>query len=408
MATPPRLHLTGFGKRDIVHWVAILVMALLPTLGLLAGPSYAPLVFGTAGIGLIGAIAAQRRLPPLDMGVALLALGFAGLCWLSAIWSVNSTQSLRAATQVSLILLASVIVVSLRDWPERLAVTAFNILALAILVGTAPVAIDMATNYKIGFLHLGWETPAQAHKYNRGLNYLILVAWPVLGFLATARRWKELALVVLPLTACIVLGQSGSARAGAVIGLLVFALTWALPRLGARLLAAGLIGVPLSLPLLLRAFADFRSSIAAQLPQSGLHRLEIWDYMSLRILEKPILGWGIMGAKFVPIHPDEISAYVLATELGAHPHNQWIQLWLELGAVGVAFGLALIWLALSRIARLAPPLRPFAYGAMASAVACSFFNYEVTTDSWWAALGVSALLFALLGRLRTPTHSDVS
>jgi hypothetical protein len=51
---------------------------------------------------------------------------------------------------------------------------------------------------------------------------------------------------------------------------------------------------------------------------------------------------------------------------------------------------------LYRISRLAPPILPYAHATFASAVVISCVNFEVTTDSWWAALAASAWLFAAL------------
>jgi len=60
--------------------------------------------------------------------------------------------------------------------------------------------------------------------------------------------------------------------------------------------------------------------------------------------------------------------------------------------------LALALLALARIRRsLTPEVQPFGHAAFASALTISLANFEITTDSWWAALVASAYLFAALG-----------
>ncbi|HLB99314.1 MAG TPA: hypothetical protein VJK90_16690, partial [Acetobacteraceae bacterium] len=82
-----------------------------------------------------------------------------------------------------------------------------------------------------------------------------------------------------------------------------------------------------------------------------------------------------------------------------YPHNQWLELWVELGVPGAALGLAFALLLLHRIRRLPEPLRPFAYAAFAAAMSFASVEYEVVTDSWWCALAASAVLFAILGRL---------
>jgi O-antigen ligase len=82
-----------------------------------------------------------------------------------------------------------------------------------------------------------------------------------------------------------------------------------------------------------------------------------------------------------------MAGYLYVSPDGVYPHNQWIEAWLELGLPGVLLGLALVWLALRRCRSA------YAIAAVAAALVMSGLNFEITTDSWWAALAASALLF---------------
>jgi O-antigen ligase len=143
----------------------------------------------------------------------------------------------------------------------------------------------------------------------------------------------------------------------------------------------------------MRLASKERPRLSEVVKMSGIHRLEIWDYMSARILERPLAGWGLGTAIGVPIRPEELATYLYADAGGIYPHNQWIELWLETGFPGVALALALVWLVLSRIGGR---WQAYALAALASALTASLLNFEITTDSWWAALAASALLFKLL------------
>jgi O-antigen ligase len=83
---------------------------------------------------------------------------------------------------------------------------------------------------------------------------------------------------------------------------------------------------------------------------------------------------------------------------GIYPHNQWLELWVELGAPGAVLGLMFAVLVLRRVLLLPVGVRPFAYAAFASAMTVASVNYEVVTDSWWCALAACGLLFSLGGR----------
>ena len=146
--------------------------------------------------------------------------------------------------------------------------------------------------------------------------------------------------------------------------------------------------------------------MAPYLKTSGLHRLEIWDFMTARVLEHPLLGWGFGVAGSLPIRPEELSHFVIQHDDGIYPHNQWLGVWAETGVPGAAIALGFALLVLWRIRRLGDTLQPFAYATFASALAISYVNFEVKTDSWWAALVAGAYLLMTLDTTTTePTRT---
>jgi exopolysaccharide production protein ExoQ len=277
-----------------------------------------------------------------------------------------------------------------------------RVLVIATMLGAAIIAADSLLGYRLEALVTGRPSVGAATKYNRGIDYLVLIAWPQFAFLAWRRRYRETALLAVCLLAILLIGASLAARVAAVTGVLVFALAFWLPRIVPPLLACGTIVLAASLPFVLRAMADHRMALAPYLKPSGLQRLEIWDYMTARVFEHPLLGWGIAVANAVPVTPAEISSYVFRDTPGTYPHNQWIELWVETGAVGAALGLAFALVVIHRIQRIATPVRPFAYAAFASAIAVSCVNFEVTTDSWWAAMAATGYLFVITNHRTRP------
>jgi O-antigen ligase len=233
-----------------------------------------------------------------------------------------------------------------------------------------------------------------SYKYNRGLDYLVILIWPVLAYWTNHDKKLNLAMVA-SLTIPVLLSLSGTARAAVLVGLAAYLSVLGMPILAPRLIRLKACLIPVLLPPLLWWFADYRTAVSSHIPTSGLHRLEIWDYMMHRIMERPWLGWGTMSSKLVPISPEEISHYVFADGMGIYPHNQWMQFWVELGAAGVILALAFVWVVIRRIDQMPGPLKPYAYAAFTAAFATSLFNFEFSTDSWIAALAVTALVFGL-------------
>jgi O-antigen ligase len=82
-------------------------------------------------------------------------------------------------------------------------------------------------------------------------------------------------------------------------------------------------------------------------------RIEIWDFTARSIPDHPILGAGLKSAAHMP-HKGEVSAiYDEPTRIThLHPHNGVLEIWYELGAVGIAFLLGLLYLIMRSIDKM--------------------------------------------------------
>jgi len=382
----------------MTQWPAIVVFAALPTVGLVAGPSYAVLIFGLAVVQLAQGVFVNGRSTTvaIDPALCLLAAGFATLCWASMSWSIDPTHSLHGALQVTAIMVGALALLAALPPTYETTDLLLRVLVIATILGATIIVADSLFSYRFEAWVTGRTNVTAATKYNRGIDYLGLIAWPQFAFLALRRRYRETVLLAVCLLAILLIGASLAARVAAVSGVLVFALAFWLPRIVAPLLACSTTVLAAGLPFALRVMANHRAALAPYLKPSGLQRLEIWDYMTARVFEHPLLGWGIAAANAVPVTPAEISSYVFRDTPGTYPHNQWLELWVETGAVGAALGLAFALVVIHRIQRVAAPSRPFAYAAFASAVAVSCVNFELTTDSWWAAMAATSFLFVII------------
>ena len=380
------------------------MMLALPVIGLAAGPLYAVLVFGLGG-GLTLATALRRRtLPPLDPAMTPLALVFAGLAAAGSLWSIVPGHSAGAAGQLALILAATLLALAAPLPAAERARTLMRLMPWAIAVGVTLLCLDTALDYP-----LQGRAGHDGTKWSRGLDYLVLLVWPLLAHYVLERRWRTVGVLAGLMTVAVAAGVSTTGALALAVGGTVLGLALLLRRAAAPLLFAAVATVVAVLPFLLHAFAHSREALLPYVKYSGFHRLEIWDYMSARIMERPLLGWGLLSAKSVPIRPEELASYRYADGVGMYPHNQWLELWLETGAVGAALGLAFLGLVLWRIRRAVPEeIQPFAYAACGAALTISWLNFEITTDSWWAALAASALLFRLVSALRLPRRSDAA
>jgi len=224
--------------------------------------------------------------------------------------------------------------------------------------------------------------------------------------MAFALPWSWVARgALLVLGASVLISMPGeTARLATIGGLGAAVFSLAAPRVGPRLVGAGVALVILLMPLLVGLIPQIPS---ARLPPSAVHRLVIWDFAAQRIAEKPLAGWGLEASRAMPggrAQPDaatldrlnianpaqrEFLALPHVEVMPLHPHNGALQLWLELGGIGALIGAALM-LALGFAAsRCAAPA--VGAGMLASAAVTGMLSFGLW-QAWW----VASLLLAMV------------
>jgi exopolysaccharide production protein ExoQ len=378
------------------EWLVIVVFAALPSIGLIQGPAWSGLIFGLGVARLALTVWMQRPLPALDRQIGLLAAAFALWCWASVAWSIDPVRSAGAALQMTTILAGCLILLKGLPLTGEATDRLFHIMLWATLAGGAIFITDRALGFPLQSLFMDHSLAPVATKYNRGIDHLALIAWPQLAYFARRGDWRAGLLLAAAVVIIEGVGLSLAGQVGTIAGAAVLIVAYWCPRLVAPLLAGVTTLFVATMPVALHALAEQRMLLAPYLKISGLHRLEIWDLMTTRALQRPLLGWGFGVAGELPITPEELSHFVIQHDQGIYPHNQWLGLWVETGVPEAAIGLIFALLVLWRLRRLSDPIRPFGYATFASAMAISSVNFEVKTDSWWAAVAASAYLLITL------------
>ncbi|HEY0833131.1 MAG TPA: O-antigen ligase family protein, partial [Azospirillum sp.] len=229
-----------------------------------------------------------------------------------------------------------------------------------------------------------------------------LLVWP--AALALHRAGLRTAALALPaLYAAASLSQSSrSAMVGVAVGLLAYALARASAVWFRRALAALLV-VAFAGVLPIALFLDRGAGLAdaSWLFTSARHRVEIWSLAANRALESPAVGQGIDSSRALKI-AGEFRRFAVedATLLPLHPHNAYLQVWLETGAVGAALALALALLTLAGTRRLPADEQPYALALFAAGLALVSTTYGIWQAWWMSGLLVSGLMLRLAARVR--------
>jgi len=145
-----------------------------------------------------------------------------------------------------------------------------------------------------------------------------------------------------------------------------------------------------------------------KLPNSAINRLIIWQFATEKIIEKPFTGWGMNTARQIPGGNEK---YTLTVKNSAghdqvlfkefyvplHTHNQAIQIWLELGAIGAIFVAVFGCLFIRKLSQ--KHIDPAVFGVVISILAFNFLSFGAW-QSWWIATQFLCLSLALVATKR--------
>jgi O-Antigen ligase len=245
----------------------------------------------------------------------------------------------------------------------------------------------------------GKVTEISSFVLNRNVTSLVLLLIPVLLLTLalptkTARRIAIAALVVVTAVS-ILLSESGTSVMAFFVGALVLALA-TLSLKAARLVIVGawIVAVVLAVPLGALPYKLGWEDWTWLPPQSVAARFYIWKYVADEVYERPLAGIGIRGSRALHLRiPADASdpshaSYALQGREARHPHNIYLQTWLELGAIGamllLCLGLAGLW----TIGTWPPLLQGAGYSlfAVGSTVGISGFDF-------WQTWMLGAVLF---------------
>ncbi len=329
---------------------------------------------------------------------------FVALAAVSIAWSPSPRASLTVLEISYTALTALLAGMCIATLSETAAQRLGGLFVGGLLVGILTFAVESGFDYPFHhWIGNGVDNAVLAisNVPKRSAALLALLVWPA-ALVLRRRGWGVWALA-LPVAYVLMslLQTSRSAMVGVFIGLVTFALAtrWrtATRRALALLLAVAFIG---AIPIAYTLDRIFGLDDAEWLFTSARHRVEIWWRAAHRALDTPFLGQGIDASRAL-IPRGETSYFETLTNslLPLHPHNVFLQLWLELGAVGTALALAVLLLVLDAIRRLEPRDQPYALASFAAALGMAYTAYGVWQAWWMAGMLAAGLMVRLATRI---------
>lgn len=218
---------------------------------------------------------------------------------------------------------------------------------IVIIVGVVIIKLDVRQ-------HLPIERSDRTSIFNAGLIVLVLLS-PIVIF-HILRLWRKSSAIVFVVGTIGVAFFMGSSTAylTAFVGIAVALICKKSSRQWAQLMAVLGVAVILAFPIVAPLVLDrIDVSLAGSGEEQKLilgddllgslgHRYFIWRFALEKASERPMIGWGYDASRRIPGGHTTID--IGKELLPLHPHNEVLQVWLELGIPGLLILAAVVWL----------------------------------------------------------------
>ncbi len=346
----------------------------------------------------------ERRLPRLTGPLGLAVLPLLGYAAVTIVWSPDADDALHRIVAIGALFFGTMILVNLVSGYDGPTLRALGTaITAAVLLGTATLAIEVFFDHPIYRWIHGIDRPeiVPDAKLNRPLVLYTALIWPAaLHLLRQGCPWAAAALMAA-MAVIVQASTSQSALLGLAVGLIALAGAWMAPLWARR----GIIGVVALAVFAIVPIAHALHAVGGveseMLPYTARHRVEIWHFAAERVAGRPIFGHGLAASRVME-NLGAQSRFLGAEQsiIPLHPHNAFLQVWLELGLIGAlaAFVFAL-WLA-RQIARLPEPAGRFAMGQFMAVMAMLSVAYGAWQE--WLVAGLLAAALATMVAARAP------
>ena len=341
----------------------------------------------------------RRYMALLSSRTTLIAAAVVALFVVSFAWTVDAGMTRRGLIEgVPELVFA---LATAAAWPLAARPGDVRWLAWGLVGAAALIVFEHGTGMP---LHALVRARGEAWDLKRSAIPPALLLWPAVAYyVAHGRRLVPLGLFA---AACvgIVFSHSGAPGFALIVGAASYALASLAPRAALAFFAAILLFLILVAPwtgtLASRVLPNQVESALSE--EHASHRIQIWTAFERRVHDRPILGHGFDSSFKVSTaaRPGGVPpAADNAMMVDNHPHNIFLQFWVELGLLGGLAAAGVAAFALRRIGESDLAARPTRLALLASIVAIGLVGLSAWQPWWLASIAVSLIWFDLF-RLR--------
>ena len=386
-----------------MHSILASLFVCMPALSMLSGLLAAPFL-----IGIFCVIFSYnyRRI-----GLAVLKenyqfLIFASWVLITCFWAPNFEKAIVQYVITTAIYLSSLIIVQnkMLDSLE----SDFSIylpLAFGCLIAIIIFAIEYVSEGSISIwfrsiFQSGGKKYFALHFLDRGCSLLAIISWPVMYFYLK-RKFFSIAIVYYSLVLYILgISDSFATYLGFIGGTVAFCFTLLVRRVAIYISIYVIIASAVLFPVFSIVQSPlYLSEKYFQIPDSGKHRLFIWKFTAYKALEKPLMGWGFNSSREIPIDEEGDVVYFQQYKwhpLPLHPHNCFMNIWLECGLIGLVLFFAILIKIIQNIGRTYKANHNLLWLSMSIGCFTNYFLIALVSygmwQTWWVCCGVIACI----------------
>jgi O-antigen ligase len=394
----------SLAAHDRLAWLVVATAGLVPLVAFFAPLGLAA---GLVLAAIVALLVGPRRdlLAAIPRGPACVAGLFLVWAFISTTWAVQPQVALHKAFQLLGLFAAGFIVLGAfrGGLSDRARKSAGLVLAAGIGLVLGLFIIEIVFDAPLSFLlyrgnrfDLHWLMT----RHNRATTVVAILLVP--AALSVHHRFGARAVVAFVALAIVILSfMSGrTAMVSAVLAASVAAAALLWPVVVRWLVAAGLAATIFLAPLLPTLIPSTPERLAVVKEEAArlqvfslFHRLRIWEFTVERIGERPILGWGLDSSRALPGGKDESDA--AGERMSLHPHNNALQVRVELGLPGLLLASVLALWPIVRLRRYCADGATGILGAASAVAIVASMSYGVWQSWWVAALWFTAALASL-------------
>ena len=280
------------------------------------------------------------------------------IIFISYYWSINPERTSEVIGPISGIIIAIFIVLNITQNNKILNIE--NLIGIPLIITSLCIFLDMILNTEIrsNLAMLAGDAPtSRSANFGRGIIILLMIMpFSVAMYINKGKILLALGVVILVST-IVILGPNHSAKIALFITILSSIIIYFLgPR---SFLYFGIISIifilflPIISSKILPPIGSIEKNNYYNVPWqktaiggSIIHRLLVWEYVANEIYKRPILGYGtgtsrLIGQNIILNVPN--TNQEIKGGIPLHPHNNFLEIWLELGLLGIII-ISILWM----------------------------------------------------------------